>query len=499
MAEPHVDLGLSPATTIGNLHLQPAVRQITRTDGAVEIVEPRVMQVLLVLAEDRGEIVRRGLLIERCWMGVTVGEDAINRVISKIRRVAEGIGAEAFRLETIKHVGYRLVELPQAGAPAAAAADSEPAEPPEAPPPARARRRLLILAGIIVAAMSMAGFAWLGPWRSTKASDAPLPDRKASALFAQARDDWASRTRDSLDRSIAESQRLIHMAPDFAPAYASLADGYLLAAEAGSLPDAVAFDGAQHAAEQAMRLDPDLPAVHRAIGYIRYWHQHDAPGAGAEFRTSLQLDPASAQTHFWYANVLADLGETEAADRQFEQARLLDPGSDQIATDYAWALWIAGQDEQARTRIQAIVARHPDLAEAQDCLAMIALARSDYTTYLRAFHDRASLRGEPVLQARSRALDQAFRAGGGTALLRAAQGMEVADQADAVYPDHATAAFYASLAGDRTALLDIMTLADANREAWGDAGYVRRIRDRWSKDPVIVADLQKRVAPPLAE
>src|SRR3546814_17657153 len=73
-------------------------------DGAEEIIEPRVMQVLLALAEARSEIVRREDLTERCWEGRIVGEDAINRVLSRLRRVAGGIGEDSFRIATLTKV-----------------------------------------------------------------------------------------------------------------------------------------------------------------------------------------------------------------------------------------------------------------------------------------------------------------------------------------------------------------------------------------------------------
>src|SRR3546814_8861839 len=75
---------------LGRLALNPALREIRRNDGAEEIIEPRVMQVLLALAEARSEIVRREDLTERCWEGRIVGEDAINRVLSRLRRVEIG-------------------------------------------------------------------------------------------------------------------------------------------------------------------------------------------------------------------------------------------------------------------------------------------------------------------------------------------------------------------------------------------------------------------------
>src|SRR5690242_7293488 len=111
MATMRIDLDLTAPVKLGRLDLNPALREIRRDDGAEEVIEPRVMQVLLALAEARSEIVRREDLTERCWEGRIVGEDAINRVLSRLRRVAETIGQDSFRIETVSKVGYRLVEL----------------------------------------------------------------------------------------------------------------------------------------------------------------------------------------------------------------------------------------------------------------------------------------------------------------------------------------------------------------------------------------------------
>ncbi|MBV9558676.1 MAG: winged helix-turn-helix domain-containing protein, partial [Pseudolabrys sp.] len=94
--------------TIGPLMVSPATRCVTRADGASEVLEPRVMQVLVRLAEAGGAIVTRDELVQSCWGGRIVGDDAINRVMSRLRRVAEGVGQDSFRIETITKVGYRL-------------------------------------------------------------------------------------------------------------------------------------------------------------------------------------------------------------------------------------------------------------------------------------------------------------------------------------------------------------------------------------------------------
>src|SRR5687768_16557176 len=92
---------------VGSLEVEPARRQI-KAGGRSETLEPRVMQVLVALARADGTIVTRDELIESCWDGRIVADDAINRVLSRIRRVAADIGGGSFAIETVSRVGYKL-------------------------------------------------------------------------------------------------------------------------------------------------------------------------------------------------------------------------------------------------------------------------------------------------------------------------------------------------------------------------------------------------------
>ena len=65
------------------------------------------MQVLVALAQARGEVVGRDELTARCWEGRVVGEDAISRVISRLRKLSDGLGRDGWKLETVTKVGYR--------------------------------------------------------------------------------------------------------------------------------------------------------------------------------------------------------------------------------------------------------------------------------------------------------------------------------------------------------------------------------------------------------
>src|SRR5262245_9075891 len=105
-----VDLARTEDFAFGSARVRPSAREID-IGGRTERLQPRVMQVLTALARARGAVVSRDDLIEACWEGLAVGEDAINRVIGKLRRLAE-LAPDAFTIETVSKVGYRLIVDP---------------------------------------------------------------------------------------------------------------------------------------------------------------------------------------------------------------------------------------------------------------------------------------------------------------------------------------------------------------------------------------------------
>jgi adenylate cyclase len=109
-----IQLANEPAIAFGDLRIEPMLRRIAHADGREDVIEPRVMQVLVALLRAQGGVVSRDDLLESCWNGAIVGEDAIERVIGRIRRLAERF--EGFRLETVTKVGYRLLRRESAAA-----------------------------------------------------------------------------------------------------------------------------------------------------------------------------------------------------------------------------------------------------------------------------------------------------------------------------------------------------------------------------------------------
>jgi TolB-like protein len=116
-----VDLAREPAFRLARVDVRPATREVLAA-GLRQVLEPRVMQVLVALARRRGEVVSRDELIDACWRGRVVGDDAISRCIAALRRLAAACGGLA--IETIARVGYRLDEVVSGTAGCAAPAEA---------------------------------------------------------------------------------------------------------------------------------------------------------------------------------------------------------------------------------------------------------------------------------------------------------------------------------------------------------------------------------------
>jgi DNA-binding winged helix-turn-helix (wHTH) protein/tetratricopeptide (TPR) repeat protein len=123
MANERIVLAHEADFVIGQLAVYPSTREVAR-NGVRHVIEPRVMQVLVALHRAGGAVVSKDDLVHSCWDDRVVGEDAINRVISRLRKLGEGAGGGAFAVETVTRVGYRLRS--GSGEPAATITPSEP-------------------------------------------------------------------------------------------------------------------------------------------------------------------------------------------------------------------------------------------------------------------------------------------------------------------------------------------------------------------------------------
>ncbi len=164
-----VDLAHTADFRLGDVLVRPARRQVISDRGETEVLQPRVMQVLVALSAAQGAVVTREELAQSCWHGAIVGEDAVNRVISQLRRLTETLGEGSFRIETVPKVGYRIdnparrCATPAAEALPVDAAEpaNQPAEPARAPPRAS---RPGVLTGVAIVVFACLLGAGVGFW-----------------------------------------------------------------------------------------------------------------------------------------------------------------------------------------------------------------------------------------------------------------------------------------------------------------------------------------------
>ena len=113
--------------------------------------------------------------------------------------------------------------------------------------------------------------------------------------------------------------------PDYALAWAGLADVYsAMPINSDARPRDIA-DRARDAGERAVASGPDLAETHTALGTVRYWLDWDWPAAEAAYRKAIAFDSSYSQAHRVLGIVLTSAGRHEEARRQMSQARELDP------------------------------------------------------------------------------------------------------------------------------------------------------------------------------
>ena len=156
---------------------------------------------------------------------------------------------------------------------------------------------------------------------------------EAYLLYLKGRYQWQKRTYEGLRKGIEYFEHSIHKEPQYARAYAGLADSYVMLAMYGYQPPMDVIPRAKAAAEQALRIDDTLAEVYASRGCMRSVYDWDFECARRDFERAEKLDPSYAVTYQWRAmNYLLPLGRFDEADRQLRRAWELDPLSLTIAT-----------------------------------------------------------------------------------------------------------------------------------------------------------------------
>jgi len=194
---------------------------------------------------------------------------------------------------------------------------------------------------------------------------------------------WNKRTIPALEQAISYFQQAIAKDPDYAPAYAGVANAYTLLTSYSLTPSSTYMPKARAAALRALEINERLPEAHIALALIVENYDWDWVTAEREYRRGIELNPNYATGHQWYAEFLTWRGRFDEALRQAEMARRLDPLSLIIATDRASVYYYSRQYDQSIQNFSAILEMDPNFPRAY----MILSPYTEKGQYDRALQD----------------------------------------------------------------------------------------------------------------
>lgn len=189
---------------------------------------------------------------------------------------------------------------------------------------------------------------------------------------------------DDVRQGVEHFETAVRLDPDFASAWAELAQAHHVMVMVGATAPMTAYPRAQEAAARARALDESRADAHLAHGVVRLWYDWRPDEAARAFERALALNPSDAAAHHDYAWSLVALGRFDEAVAHITAARDLDPLSVRANNDIGWLFLHLRQPTEATRACQHTLAIQPESLEAQACLERAFLQRGLYDEALGA-------------------------------------------------------------------------------------------------------------------
>lgn len=232
--------------------------------------------------------------------------------------------------------------------------------------------------------------------------------RTAYEAYLKGRYFWNQRTPDAYEKAIRYFREAISEDPNFAAAYAGLADCYLIGNRIVDGDPASAMSLAEEAARRSLELDETLSEAHVSMGGVLATFRRDWNASNEHFRRAIELDPTSAMARAWYGLNLISLRRFDEAQEQLFEASRIDPTSRNIAVYTIVNYYFSRRFDEAIARGRSALELDPNLSTASMYLAYAYEQKGMYKEAVQTEIDR--VRSKAPKQAAE--LAQAFERNG---------------------------------------------------------------------------------------
>jgi len=225
------------------------------------------------------------------------------------------------------------------------------------------------------------------------ASPHPVPPM-AHEDYLRGRYYWNKRTEAGLRKGIEYFQKAIDQDPNYALAYAGLADSYIMLANWGFAPPAETYPKAQAAARKALELDEQLAEAHTSLAYVTLLYEWDWAAAEKRFRKAIALNPNYASAHHFYCILLVTSGRHAEALVEIKRAQELDPLSLIVNDVVGWIYYEGRQYDQAKQQYTRTLEMDVGYAPALLDLGTVYLRTGEQDKAIGQFAQARTLTGD---------------------------------------------------------------------------------------------------------
>jgi serine/threonine-protein kinase len=218
-------------------------------------------------------------------------------------------------------------------------------------------------------------------------------DLDAFNLYLKGRYFWGKRTEESLKKSIEHFNQAIEKDPNYALAYAGLADAYITLQDYSLLSPKPLRQKAKEAAKKALDIDATLAEAHNSLAHVMF-REWDWEGGKREHKRAIELNPNYASAHHWYALLLSYAGRFDEAIAEMKKAWELDPLSLIINRNLGLVLYFARRYDQAVEQLQKTLEMDPGFSFAHAILGRAYLQKSMYQEALLELRKESDVRGD---------------------------------------------------------------------------------------------------------